>query len=280
MHFIIVQEQEKLKTNLLENLFLFTNSSSIAKLVMFKDIVQIVSGIFFFFQAILHAQPLVQLAFIKSNGSVPAVQSEGNSVYFSEIRGSFSFFKSVDISRTEHAIVIDSFLTLGTIQDFDLNEENAYLAMADNEFGLRILNIADPANIQEVSFAEGTETFGTFYNEGFLYVADGGGLKIYDVFQADTLKLIWAYNTSSMYGDAIDIFVQGNLIYLNVFQTGLFIFNQTVRNLLGIFPSLNIGFGIATNDNYAYISDANNGFIAIDVRNPQRPVQTDALTGS
>ncbi|MGH7453430.1 MAG: T9SS type A sorting domain-containing protein, partial [bacterium] len=40
------------------------------------------------------------------------------------------------------------------------------------------------------------------------------------------------------------------------------------------------GIGVAATEGYAYISDAARGFIAIDIRDPQKPVAVDSLAGS
>ncbi len=247
---------------------------------MLRRLFKLLVWVFFFYATLLQAQGLTELAFLKTIGSVSAVQSTGNFVYFSEIHSSFSYFKRVDISHPTQPVVVDSFKTAGTILDFDINGDYAYLAMADNEFGTRILKIAGSAKIQEALFFEGTEVFGVFYQDNFLYLADGGGLNVYDVSKPDSLKLVWGYHTSSVYGDAIEVFVDKNLIYATVLNTGLFIFNKATRELQDIFPSREIAIGIAANDVYAYISDTARGFIVVEVSDPKHLVTADSLVGS
>ncbi|MGH7494473.1 MAG: hypothetical protein ACREOO_19035 [bacterium] len=95
---------------------------------MHKTIGQLIFGLFFLEQAALQSQPFTQLAWIKTSGSVSSTRASGEHTYFSEIRDTFSYFKSVDISDPGQPVVIDSFMTAGTILDFDLNGAYAYLS--------------------------------------------------------------------------------------------------------------------------------------------------------
>lgn len=244
---------------------------------MFKSIFKSVCAASLIACSALHAQQLVMLAFIKTTAPVRSIRSMGNYVYFSEVHESFSYFKVAEITSPSNPVVVDSFMTAGLITDFDLNQNYAYLSMADNEFGLRILDISNPADIKEVVFLEGTEANGTYYRDNFLYVADGGGLKVYDVSRPDTLNFVWSYSVSNM--DGFDVFVLGNLVYLAVPKSGLHLLHKTTHNLEGLFPSPEIGFGVSVKENYAYITDTR-GFIALDVSNPQNPVEVDTLAGS
>jgi len=123
----------------------------------------VVLNAFFLFSGLAaQSQDLVEMSFIQTDGLVFSVKTQGDILYLAEFRGFSSLFKSVDISNPEQPAVLDSFLTAGFITDFALNSDYAYLSMADNEFGLRILDIADPANIKEVHFLEGGESTGTF----------------------------------------------------------------------------------------------------------------------
>lgn len=244
---------------------------------MFKA--TIISVIICFFNVSSYAQNLTQLSFIESSGIVFSVKSQGDYLYFVDFRGSFSFFKSVDVSKPNEPAVLDSFMTAGFITDFDLNENYAYLSMADNEFGLRILDLSDPSNIQEVLFLEGSESVGTFFQDDTLYVADGGGLSVYDASKPDTLAFSWFFSTNQ-FGDGISVFVFENLIYLTANSGGLFIINSATRDLEGMLTSADASLGVAANEDHAFFTDDVLGLIAVDVSNPQAPVSVDTLNGN
>ncbi len=245
---------------------------------MFRKMAQTMFAAWLCSSTVIYAQKLTELAFIKTTGSVLAVQAVDKLLYFSENQGGAFAFWSVDVSRPK-SVLLDSFRTAGFNVDFDIAGGYAYLAIADVARGIRILNVNNPADIKNVKLMEIGEPTGTFYQDQQLHVA-AGGLVVFDAKDAENPTLLWDYDTDNMYGDAIDISVRNDLAYVNVHNTGLFIINKGSRTLEGIFSSSQIGVGIAATESYAYISDAARGFVAIDVRDPQKPIAVDSLTGS
>lgn len=228
---------------------------------------------------LLQARGLTQLSAVRTTGSVFAVKVQGDYLYLVDFRGSASLFKTVDVSDPTKPAVLDSFFTAGFIVDFDVNGGVAYLAMADNEFGLRILDISDPARIAEIAFLQGGEKSGTFFQDGTLYVADGGGLSVFDATRPDTLVFDWAFNSNN-FGDGIDTFVFDNQVYLPVNNTGLFIIDKNTHDLLGTVPSPSPSIGVAANQKFAFFTDMALGLIAVDVADVQNPVAVDTLAGN
>ena len=239
----------------------------------------LVPGTVLFFVVLLQAQSLTQLSTIKTTGGVFALKVQGDYLYFVDFRGSSSMFKTADVSDPTNPAVLDSFFTAGLIVDFEVNGDFAYLAMADNEFGLRILDISDPNHIAEISFLQGGEKFGTFFQDSTLYVADGGGLSVFDASKPDTLTADWFFNSNN-FGDGIDTFVFENRIYLPVNRTGLFIINKETHELMGTVSSPSPSIGVAANQDAAFFTDDALGLVAVNVANAQNPVPVDTLAGN
>ena len=239
----------------------------------------LVPGTVFFLVVSLQSQSLTQLSAIKTNGSIFAVKVQGDYLYFVDFRGSSSMFKTADVSDPTNPAVLDSFFTAGLIADFDVNGDFAYLAMADNEFGLRILDISDPTDIAEISFLQGGEKFGTFFQDSTLYLADGGGLSVFDATRPDTLVFDWFFNSNN-FGDGIDAFVFADRVYLPVNNTGLFIIDKTTHTLLSTVPSPAPSIGVAAKQDVAFFTDDALGLVAVNVANARNPVPVDTLAGN
>ncbi|HEX9654677.1 MAG TPA: FlgD immunoglobulin-like domain containing protein [bacterium] len=228
--------------------------------------------------SILNAQNLNQLSFIPSDGVAFAVKAQGNHLYFVDWRGSSSLFISVDMSNPNQPVVEDSLLMAGFAVEFDLNGQYAYLAMADNEFGLRILDISAPAAIKEIVFIEMGEIFGTFFKDDTLYVTSGG-VGAFDASQPDTLKFLWSYNSNAT-GDGIDVFVFEGHSYLSVDRGGLFIIDNATHDLVGTLAAPEIIEVFVVNENLLFFTDATSGLVAVDIRDPHHPSLLDTITGS
>jgi hypothetical protein len=205
------------------------------------------------------------------------VKAQENHLYFVDWRGSSSLFKSVDVSDPTEPRVLDSLVMTGFAVDFDLNGQYAYLAMADNEQGLRILNISNPADIQEAVFIELGEIFGAFFKNDTLYTA-AGGLAVFDASQPDTLKFLWSYNTNDT-GDGIDVFVRGRHSYLSVHHGGLFIIDNVTRDLVGTLTAPDIREVLAVNDDLLFFTDETQGLASAAIRDPHNPILLDTISG-
>jgi hypothetical protein len=113
----------------------------IRRKTMLKQLCPIMAGFFLASPYYVVAQQLNPLAFIKTTGSVLAVQAVDTLLYFSENQdGSFAFW-SADVTKAAEPALLDSFSTAGLNIDFDIHAGYAYLAVADAAYGLRILNI-------------------------------------------------------------------------------------------------------------------------------------------
>ncbi len=229
--------------------------------------------------ALLNAQIVTQLSFIGTGGPAIAAQSAGNYLFISNIQGTSSKFKSYDISDPVSPVALDSVTITGFNGDFVINGNFAFLAMSDNGAGIRVLDVSNPANIQEVLFVSVGETGGMFYFDSLLYVADGGGMGVYQYDSSqNNLISLWHYNTPNT--DGIDVFVTTDYIYLNVFQQGLHIINPTTHQLEGLFSSPQIGIGVYITGNIAFVTDDSQGLRSVDISDPQNPVQISSLPGN
>ena len=111
-----------------------------------------------------------------NTGNAPFdIQLSGNLALVSDYHGGLSVF---DVSNASEPMLIDN-LPLSLAHYFHVVEEFAYVACWN--FGLKIVNITDPANLTEVgSYNDGVEVGGTFVSNDVAIVTktDGGVLLL------------------------------------------------------------------------------------------------------
>lgn len=112
-----------------------------------------------------------------------------------------------------------------------------------------------------------------------LFVADGGGLSVYDATKPDTLVFSWFVNTNQ-FGDGLSVFATPDLVALTVYTSGLYLIDHASQGVSGILSVPDIGLGVVANDRNAFSTDEVNGLIAVDITNPANPVALDSLSGS
>ncbi|MFQ6609755.1 MAG: T9SS type A sorting domain-containing protein [Fidelibacterota bacterium] len=228
---------------------------------------------------IIKAQGLSELSTINTNSTVYSIEAKNENLFLTEYHESYSIFKSFDISNPSNPIFLDSISTSGFIVNFTLSDTLAYFAMADSEFGIRIVDISDPSNLEEIIFIEGTESNGVYYQQGKLYIANGGGLVVYNIISPDSLSLDWYYPTNQ-YGDAFRVYVDSAKIYVSVISYGVMIFDKSSQSLLYSIESSDLLSGLKSNDSILFISDQINGFSAYDISNYISPILLDSISCS
>jgi len=145
-----------------------------------------------------------------------------------------------------------------------------YAYVADADSGLRIINVADPANPFEI---------GKFYTSGLMcdvevvngyaYIVDCNGLMIVDVLDPTNPQLIGGYNTM---GFAYSVAVSGSYAYVAHSYNGLLIFDvsdPTNPTLVGELDTPGSATTVKIQNGYAYLTDGRLRIINVaDAYNP------------
>ncbi|RMI03731.1 MAG: hypothetical protein D6681_09405 [Calditrichaeota bacterium] len=105
-------------------------------------------GVFLCLTVVAYAQTLTQVGFVTANAPALGVKVQGNYLYFAEPGSPSGVFRSVDVSDPANPVALASFATPGLIIDVWVQETFqgafAFLGMADNEAGIRVMDVSNP----------------------------------------------------------------------------------------------------------------------------------------
>ncbi len=161
-----------------------------------------------------------------------------------------------------------------------------YAYLANNNDGLRIIDITDPqnpvlkGNVPE-SMLGNSQAYGVTISGNYAYLANGNaGLRIIDITDPQNPVLKGNVLESLMgSGNAVGVAVSGNYAYLANNTDGLRIIDITdpqnpvlKGNVLESLMGSGYANGVAVSGNYAYLANSSDGFRLIDITNPQSPV--------
>lgn len=130
-----------------------------------------------------------------NTGNAPFdVQLSGNLALVSDYHGGLSVF---DVSNASEPMLIDN-LPLSLAHYFHIAEEFAYVACWN--YGLKIVNITDPANLTEVgSYNDGVEVGSTFVaNDVAIVTKTDGGVLLLNVSDPTDPQKISQYNATGI----------------------------------------------------------------------------------
>ena len=158
------------------------------------------------------------------------------------------------------------------INDIKISGNYAYIA--DNETGLRIINISNPTNLQETGFYDTPgDALGVTVSGNYAYVADKyAGLRIIDISNPASPQEVGFYNTP---GIASSVSISGNYAYIadgNFYGLRIVdISNPSCPQEIGAYGMSSWAQGVSVSRNYVYVADDDAGLRIIDVSNPASP---------
>ena len=146
----------------------------------------------------------------------------------------------------------------------------SYAYIADDQEGLKILDISNPTNPQLVSSCDTYRAYGVFVSGSYAYIADTyAGLKIIDISNPSYPELVSSYDN----GYAYDVFIKDSYAYIVDYNEGLDIINisnPTEPNFVSSYDCGGQIWNVFISGNFAYISQTS-GLLIIDISNPFVP---------
>ncbi|NQT35693.1 choice-of-anchor D domain-containing protein, partial [bacterium] len=145
--------------------------------------------------------------------------------------------------------------------------------VADDEAGLRIIDIYNPEDLYEVgSYDSDGNCSGVVVVDNYAYVADGsGGMLVVDLSSPQEPELLAVVETP---GEALNVDIAGDYVYIADGESGLRIINiyDPERPAeVGHCDTPGGARGVAVQGDFAYIADDIRGLRIINVSDPEEP---------
>lgn len=171
---------------------------------------------------------------------------------------------------------IGAYDTPGGAEDVAVSGNYAYVA--DGWMGLRVIDISNPANPQEVgAFAalDYDSAYGVAVSGNYAYIAFEKGLRIVDISDPTKPQEKGAYDPQLGYWDMFhDVAIAGDYAYVADSGSGLRIIdiaNPAAPQQVGVYDTPGQPYGVALSGNYAYVADSLAGLQVIDISTPSNP---------
>jgi hypothetical protein len=153
----------------------------------------------------------------------------------------------------------------------------SYAYVADEDAGLRVVNVSNPAVPFEVGFYDTPgEAIGVAVAGAYAYVADGlAGLRVVNVSNPAVPFEVGSYNTPVY---AVGVAVAGSYAYVADGDAGLRVVNVSNPAApfeVGFYYTPGFAYGVAVAGSYAYVAhgDDGHGLRVVDVSNPAAPFE-------
>ncbi|NQT34410.1 choice-of-anchor D domain-containing protein, partial [bacterium] len=163
--------------------------------------------------------------------------------------------------------------TPGDAQHVCVADDYAYIA--DMTGGLRIIDVSDPENPDEVGVYNpggNTRFMGVFVSGNTAYLCCvNTGFHVVDVSDPERPRLLGSANCPSF---AREVKVVGNYAYVPTDSHGLLIYDVSDPEHpqeVGRCATQNGAWGIHVEGNYAYIANCDNGLYIVDISDPENP---------
>ena len=155
---------------------------------------------------------------------------------------------------------------------FDVAISGNYVYIADNNSGLALINVYDPAYPIEGGYYDTYKARSVTVSGNFAYVADGSaGFIIIDISEESNPFEVGYYDTN----DAHDVSVSGNFAYVADGSAGL-----RIIDILDVSNPFQVGLydtymarSVTVSGNFAYVADGNNGLRIIDISEASNPYE-------
>jgi len=151
---------------------------------------------------------------------------------------------------------------------------NGIAYVADSGRGLRVINVANPAQPVEMGFYDTPgQASGVAVQGGYAFIADArNGLRIVNISNPTHPAEIGFYDTP---GYAYDVAVDAGYAYVADRWEGLRVIdvsNPASPVEVGRLPTSDEALSVALSGNYAYISAYGSGLYVVDVNSPNNPI--------
>ncbi|MBU1355446.1 MAG: T9SS type A sorting domain-containing protein [Candidatus Edwardsbacteria bacterium] len=164
--------------------------------------------------------------------------------------------------------------TPGFAKKVFVNNDHAFIA--DDAWGLRIINIANPAMPYEVGYCDSVFACDVFVLDSFAYIASGtSGLTIINISDYNNPHFAGCYNTP---GYAKRLTVSGNYAYVADYNCGLRIINISDPAFpfeVGYYDTPGNTCGVAVMDSFAYLADGDSGLRKVNISDKANPFLTN-----
>jgi hypothetical protein len=165
---------------------------------------------------------------------------------------------------------------LGSPHDVVVNGDYAYIA--DSYSGLRVVDISDPTDPQEVGFFDpggSTAGNGVFFSAPYVYLADGMGVLILDVTDPMAPLEIGFYDSI---GFAVKVQISDEYAYVAGREGGLNIAELSnpadPLHIANYFEAGSVHVrDVFVSGSYAYVAMQGNGLRVVDVSDPGNPLE-------
>ncbi|UCE39200.1 MAG: Ig-like domain-containing protein [Thermoplasmata archaeon] len=162
----------------------------------------------------------------------------------------------------------------------DIHVVGNYAYIADEEGGLKILDVSDPSYPVLLGFHEtGGWSSAVFVEGDYAYLAEGwDGITVVDVNNPTSPTFAWSFNIP--FGNAEGIFVLGSYAYAAYYDDGLRIININTQEEVGDVPAHHYSYSVHVIDYgdfvFAYVGDSR-GLIIANVTDPDNPSEEGFL---
>ncbi|MGC9334315.1 MAG: Ig-like domain-containing protein, partial [Anaerolineae bacterium] len=185
----------------------------------------------------------------------------------------------VDISDPLHPTMLSTVDTDGVFREVAV--QGQYLYAAD-EWGLRVIDVADPSAPEEIGFAliggeQDQASDGVTVDGGWAYVAVAEwGMYIFDITTPSEPRLAAIFDPP---GGVTSIAVSAGVAYLSNCFEGLRVVDVSDPSApveMGYVDTPGYSMAVALSGNRAYVSDGGGGVQVVDISDPASPVLVDS----
>jgi hypothetical protein len=170
---------------------------------------------------------------------------------------------------------ISNYFKAGSVHVLDVFVSGSYAYVAMGGLGLRIVDISDPANPQEVGFsdtegvAEAVQVSGSY-----AYLADGGdGLRIFDISDPANPHEIGFYDTPAP-GYTKDVYLSDRYAFIGDGPSSLLLVidvsDPANPELVGEYETPGFVWGIYITDAHAYVANGEHGMLILQRLSPSQ----------
>ena len=225
-----------------------------------------------------------QVSKFQADGNASDVAINGQSAFLTTFMDSSNYLISIDIQDPAD-LKMQMAVPLGSVTPMNAAPreaaiQNDAIFVAD-EFGLRIFDISDPANIHQFgqieTYSGGDVSVGIVVSGNYAYLAaSSGGVRVIDVSDLQEPKEVSHFSQS-----VGSLALSGSTLYIGEYGSGVQVASLgsggTALSQLGTFTSTGQVEDVAISGTTLFANEGTAGIQVLDVSNPARITQTQLL---